>query len=62
MWSFHARFSSNNTTRNLIAFDIVNHEFLLDKLNQYDIKGTELQLFKTYLRKREQHAIVSSFS
>ena len=43
MWSFHARFSSDNTTRNLIAFDIVNHEFLLNKLNQYDIKDTELQ-------------------
>ena len=44
------------------AFDIVNHEFLLNKLNHYGIRGTELQWFKTYLKGRQQHTTVNSFS
>ena len=41
-------------------FNIVNHEFLLNKLNLYGIRGTELQWFKTCLRKRQQQATVNS--
>ena len=37
------------------AFDSVNHEFLLIKLNHYEIRGTELQWFKTYLKIQQQH-------
>ena len=44
------------------AFDTVNHEFLLNKLNHYGIKGTELQWFKTYLKGRQQHTTVNCFS
>ena len=44
------------------AFDTVNHEFLLNKLNHYGIRGTELQWFKTYLKGRQQHTTVNSFS
>ena len=44
------------------AFDTVNHEFLLNKLNHYHIRGTELQWFETYLKGRQQHTTVSSFS
>ena len=44
------------------AFDTVNHDFLLNKLNHYGITGTELQWFKTYLKGRQQHATVNSFS
>ena len=29
------------------AFDTVNHESLLNKLNQYGMRGTEFQWFKT---------------
>ena len=32
------------------AFHTVNHEFLLNKLNHYGIRGSELQWFKTYLK------------
>ena len=31
-------------------------------MNHYDIRGTELQCFKTYLRGRQQHATVKGFS
>ena len=34
------------------SFDTVNHE-LLNKLNYYGIRGTELQWFKTYLKVRQ---------
>ena len=44
------------------AFDTVNHEFLLNKLNHYGIRGTEFQWFNTYLRGRQQHTTISSFS
>ena len=44
------------------AFDTVNHEFLINELNHYGIRGTELQWLKIYLRGRRQHTTVSSFS
>ena len=44
------------------AFDTVKHEFLLNKLNLYGIRGTELQWFKTYPKGRHQHTTVNSFS
>ena len=44
------------------SFDTVNHEFLLNTLYHYGIRGTELQWFKTYLSGRQQHTTVSSFS
>ena len=44
------------------VFDIVNLEFLLNKLNQYGIRDTELQWLKTHLRRRQQHTTVSSLS
>ena len=43
------------------AFDTVNHEFLLNKLNHYGITGTERQWFKTYLKGLQQHTTVNSF-
>ena len=44
------------------AFDIVNHEFLLNKLNHLGIRGTELQWFKIYPKGRQQHTAVNSCS
>ena len=44
------------------AFDTVNHEFLLNKLNHYGIRGIELQWFKMYLKGWQQHTTVNSFS
>ena len=44
------------------AFDTVDYEFLLNKLNHYGIRGTELQWFKMYLKGRQQHTTVNSSS
>ena len=37
------------------AFDAIDHNKLLQQLEQYDIEGIHLQLFKNYLTNRKQY-------
>ena len=41
------------------AFDTVNHDILLSKLNHYEIRGTVLQWFQSYLSSRKQTVRIS---
>ena len=41
------------------AFDTVNHDILLSKLNHYGIRGTVLQWFQSYLSSRKQTVRIS---
>ena len=36
------------------AFDSVNHELMLQKLQKYGVQGVELAWFKNYLENRRQ--------
>ena len=40
------------------AFDTVDHDILLSKLNYYSIRGASYQWFKSYLTGRQQYTII----
>ena len=44
------------------AFDTLNHEILLNKLNHYGITGTALKCFSSYLTGRQQYVEIESTS
>jgi hypothetical protein len=43
------------------AFDTVNHNFLLNKLEAYGIRGLPLQWFASYLSNRKQYVALGDF-
>ena len=44
------------------AFDTVNHDILLDKLNYYGIKGIPNMWFETFLKERYQYTTIKEYS
>ena len=44
------------------AFDTVDHNILLSKLEHYGIRGIPNQWFKSYLSNRKQHVSINVFS
>ena len=42
------------------AFDTLDHQILLNKLHLYGIRGSVLDLFKSYLTNRKQHVVIEN--
>ena len=42
------------------AFDTVNHDILLTKLNHHGIRGKTLDWFKSYLYERKQYVCINN--
>ena len=43
------------------AFDTIDHLTLLMKMEYYGIRGTELEIFKSYLNNRQQFVEINTY-
>ena len=43
------------------AFDTLDHDILIYKLQLYGIRGVVLDLFKNYLQNRRQYVVINGF-
>ena len=44
------------------AFDTINHDILLDKLNFYGVKGISNMWFETFLKERYQYETIKKYN
>ena len=44
------------------AFDTVNHDILLDKLNYFGVNGISIMWFETFLKERYQYTTIKEYS
>ena len=42
------------------AFDSINHEILLNKMERYGIRDTPLKWFRSYLSDRQQYTFIDN--